>query len=195
MRCHAPRFICLVVVTVAVILTTVGTHIAVPLYQRQTTIERFAGRLEIVDGTPPWLSRIAGDKPLHAFSRVIRASFNDKMLEDADIRLIGQLTELEDVSLEYTRIDDAGLAHLAGLQALRHLSLRTTPITDAGLAHLRELKSLESLSLRSTSVTDAGLEQLSDLPKLRTLYVGMTEITPDGLKRFRSKHPTIKAVW
>ena len=62
--------------------------------------------------------------------------------------------------------DDAGLKELAGLTQLQTLCLYRTQVTGAGLKELAGLKQLQTLNLVGTEVTDAGLKELKEtLPK------------------------------
>jgi hypothetical protein len=51
---------------------------------------------------------------------------------------LGQLSDLQFLSLDGTQVTDAGLAHLKGLNGLKWLKLTKTSVTDAGVAKLRE---------------------------------------------------------
>lgn len=195
MRLKSTQFVWLAVAATVVIAVSLGLHIGLPFYLRHSAMHALPGRLEVIDGTPQWLSRFAGVESPSAFGIVARADFKDAQIQDADLRHLCHLTEIESITLDYSSITDAGLLYLAGLRSLKHLSLRGTPITDAGIAHLRGLEALETLSIRSTNVTDAGLEQLGKLPNLKSVLVGMSETTPEGRARFRRAHPSISVEW
>jgi len=88
---------------------------------------------------------------------------------DADLAQLAQLTGLERLILQYSRISDTGLEHLSRLSNLRFLRLNGAQVTDAGLVHLRALTKLETLGLLRTRITDAGLALLTPMTQLREL--------------------------
>ena len=53
------------------------------------------------------------------------------------------------------------LKDLAALKQLQELSLNRTRVTDAGLKDLAAFKLLQELSLSDTEVTDSGLKDLT----------------------------------
>jgi hypothetical protein len=83
------------------------------------------------------------------------------------------LTALEWLSLEDTKVSDAGLVHLARLSRLQTLSLRMTDVSDAGLPHLKPLSGLKKLSLELTWVSnDAGRALRQAMPGTRFWWYG-----------------------
>ena len=99
------------------------------------------------------------------------------------------------------RITDAGLVYVGELSNLEHLSLDHTSITGAGLVHLKALTNLTFLSLRrlgqvtelyGTEVTDAQLENFKGLSKLQRLHLEGTGVTDDGVKKLRRALPNCK---
>ena len=113
---------------------------------------------------------------------------------DAALEKVGQLRQLQGLSLFKSEISDEGLAHLAKLDRLAVLNLDGTRVGDDGLAHVAKLRELQSLSLNGTSVTDAGLAHLQSLPKLMEIRVVGTKVTADGLARLKGKVATLKFV-
>jgi hypothetical protein len=89
---------------------------------------------------------------------------------DTVLAEVGQLNQLQILSLSNASVTDAGLAHLKELTNLDFLGLRNTQVTDAGLVHLKGLTNLSDLVLNGTQVTDAGMNELKQaLPGL-TIY-------------------------
>ncbi|MEE8451785.1 MAG: hypothetical protein V3R99_07710, partial [Thermoguttaceae bacterium] len=95
------------------------------------------------------------------------------------------------LNLDQTRITDNGMEHLGNLKNLEMLSLNGTSVSDAGLRHLSGMRKLRVLWLgrcrpngivEGTDITDLGLEQLKPLSKLEVLSVGGTEVTEAGEK-------------
>lgn len=83
---------------------------------------------------------------------------------------IGQVTQLERLSLNNTNITD--LRPIMGLQKLTRLELSQTPVTD--LAPLSELKALRHLSLHRSWAFD--LTPLSALPNLEDINLSYTAV-------------------
>ncbi|HIA20023.1 MAG TPA: DUF1501 domain-containing protein, partial [Planctomycetaceae bacterium] len=99
---------------------------------------------------------------------------------NADLRAVGNLAQMESVTLEDTQVDDEGLGVIKACLGLRQLRLNGSQITDAGLAHLAGLEKLEELNLSFTRITAASLHQLKSLTRLRRLAFNGTPISlPD----------------
>jgi len=95
------------------------------------------------------------------------------------------LTSLEILRLENTKVGDEGLAHLASLTSLKTLYLAGTQVTDIGLAHIRNLTKLENFCIHRTKITDAGLANIRELTALRYLCVYSTLIGDAGLSHMK----------
>jgi hypothetical protein len=87
---------------------------------------------------------------------------------DEPLRIVGRLTQLEELVANDTAVSDAGLGHLSSLSKLRSFHLNSTSVADAELAHLEALP-LEVLDLCYTRVTDFGLERIRAIKSLREL--------------------------
>jgi hypothetical protein len=77
--------------------------------------------------------------------RVIRfqANVGDRELADLAVRM-ERFPNLQEISLEGTKVTDRGLQHLSGLKQLERLKLNNTKVTEAGKVALqRELPTLE----------------------------------------------------
>jgi hypothetical protein len=108
--------------------------------------------------------------------------FSSLAVEDSDLMLIAQLSDLGWIDLRRSQISDQGLRHLKPLPRLYGLVLDRTAITDSGLEHLKGM-GLSVLSLGGTRVTDAGLVHLTDLPNLSGINVRDTAVTETALHR------------
>jgi hypothetical protein len=93
------------------------------------------------------------------------------------------------LKLNDTRITDAELAILGQLTNLRTLSLNNTGITDAGLASLKNLRYLQSLSLVNTKITAGGLQQLRELSNIEALYAYQTGVKAEDTGGLRKIFP------
>ncbi len=141
------------------------------------------------DRTPPgpaWLGDFLGEDFLAAILAVRLAG---TQVNDAGVRNLRGLTQLQQLYLWDSQITDAGLEHLKGMTKLQTLDLSGTRVTDAGLEHLEKLTKLQRLDLFATEVTDAGLEYLKGLTQLKTLDLGQTNVTDDGVKRLQRALP------
>jgi hypothetical protein len=101
----------------------------------------------------------------------------DDILED-----LLPLTQIDNFSLQGTKITDAGMRHVAGFKHMHQLYLGQTAITDAGVKELANCHQLSFLGLENTQVTDAGIHALANLKSLRYLNVGGIAISDASLK-------------
>ena len=84
-----------------------------------------------------WLHALVGDDFVGS---VYEVSFDDPgnhPLSDADLKLVGELTQLRTVGLSGIPITGAGLEHLKALTQLKQLDIDGTEVTDAGLQQLQ----------------------------------------------------------
>lgn len=96
------------------------------------------------------------------------------------------LGDLEELDLNYSRVDDANLAHLSGLKKLKKLNLQSTPVTDAGMKHLAGLTGLRELWLNDDAITDEGLKAIAGLSGLEQLYMSSCKVTGSAFKDLKS---------
>lgn len=101
----------------------------------------------------------------------------------ADIEVIGELVDLEELWLDGSPVGDATVARVKNLARLRRLGLNKTNVTDAGLKSLERLADLEAVGLTGTRVTDKGLAHLAGLKSLIGLDLSGTTVTDKGLAR------------
>lgn len=133
-----------------------------------------------------------------------------------ELRVLRDMTHLEELVLQNCKIGDSGLAHmtelpsltrltltgaqfaegdlihLAHCEKLTFLSIGRTPSTDRAALHISAIKSLEELGVRQTAITDDGLAYLHQMPNLAIVYQGGSQITAQGRKEFRTISPHIK---
>ena len=103
----------------------------------------------------------------------------------ADAKVLGELGNAVEISLQHPDADDAWVASLKGLNGLKKLHLEKTKITDQALDTIGGLSGLEYLNLYGTGVTDAGLGKLKNLKKLKSLYLWQTKVTEAKAKAFQ----------
>ena len=102
----------------------------------------------------------------------------------AEAKVLGDLGNAVEISLQHPDADDAWVASLKGLNGLKKLHLEKTKITDQALDTIGGLSSLEYLNLYGTGVSDAGLGKLNNLKKLKSLYLWQTKVTEAKAKAF-----------
>jgi len=108
-------------------------------------------------------------------------SIGNPALTDADVHALQGLPKLHTLGFMGAPIGDAALEVMKTLPSLRNLNIIGTKVTDAGLVHLQGLTALEYLGLKSTAVTDDGLAHLKTLTGLKTLNLADTKVTDAGL--------------
>jgi hypothetical protein len=116
--------------------------------------------------------------PVARNSNYLRGNFvTDTAISSEDLQLLSGLQkQLIWLKLGYTNISDANMAVIGQLSNLTWLSLEHTPISDPGIRSLQSLQNLQYLNLVGTSVTLQGVLQLKDLKSLRSLYLYQTKI-------------------
>lgn len=124
---------------------------------------------------------VVSNTPLETAQPPLVRAYLPAATTDDSLRLFANLSQLEFIYLDRTRITDTGLSCLKNLPQLYNVSLRNTQVGDAGLTNLTVLSQLEILSLEGTKITDAGLKLLSKQPKIQRLFLDNTEITDAGL--------------
>ncbi len=108
-------------------------------------------------------------------------------ITDAGLEGLSGMTNLEELSLDGTKVTDAGLKSIAGMTRLLELTLGGN-ITDAGYAPLKALTRLETLRVRETEsagFTDAALANFHDWTRLEHLEIPRVKITGAGLANFK----------
>ena len=111
---------------------------------------------------------------------------------DAGLRAIGALPQIERLELWFSNVTDRGVANVAQLKRLRWLSLEASKITDDSLRYVAALPRLERLVLADTAVTDDGLEFLRVSTHLKYLNLEGTRVTPEGVRRLGQALPNCR---
>ena len=75
-------------------------------------------------------------------------------------------------------IQDSDLGLIAQFSNLQRLRIENNPISDAGISALKSLTKLEVLNLNGTEVSGQGLESLSEIKSLKSLYLWNTSVSP-----------------
>ncbi len=94
-------------------------------------------------------------------------------IQDSDLSLVSQFSNLQRLRIENNPITDDGIAGLKGLSKLEILNLNGTKISSAALGSLGEIKSLKSLYLWNTAVKpeDKGVEDMA-LTEVKVVFGG-----------------------
>ena len=82
----------------------------------------------------PWLRRWLGDD---FFTNVTTMDLAQTEIDDADLKQLERLTDLQSLSLG-PRVTDLGLEPLTRLSKLHSLDLRATRVTDAGVEEIKK---------------------------------------------------------
>jgi hypothetical protein len=111
--------------------------------------------------------------------------------------VVGGLTALTFLYLDYCDVTDAVLRELRGLTELSELYLYgCTLVTDVGVRELRDLTALRTLGIRGcTHVTNAGLQHLMSLTALSELHLYGTSTTQAGRNALNAALPTLIIHW
>ena len=138
---------------------------------------------------PPYLRRITGDVVM---SNAVKVSWHAVHASDDDIVALADLSKLNDLRLNSTRLSDDAIEPLSQLTELRRLDLWCSGVTDRSMPHLSKLHQLRRLSLYSTQVTDEGLKFLGGLRNLKELNLRDTNVTRAGVEWLQDKLPDCK---
>lgn len=99
-------------------------------------------------------------------------------LTNAAVKVIGQMSKLQRLTMVQTRVNDIGAQRLSGLKDLRALDLRgNMEAGDMALEVVGELPNLTGFKHRSTAVTDTGVESLSKNQTIESLLLQDFAIT------------------
>lgn len=99
---------------------------------------------------------------------------------------LSDLTKLQHLDLEATRIGANILDKVATLENLRSLKLGNTPISNNEIKRLKAIESLEYLDLSFTSVGSEGVMHLAKHPNLRWIQLWGTPVDDEAIPAFMS---------
>jgi len=102
-------------------------------------------------------------------------------ISGSGLRYLHAVPKLRFLDLSESGIEDVNLEHLPGAPGLEVLRLRNTSVGDQGLRYIGKLDRLEELDLSGTHITDAGVELLHELRRLKVISVDRTALTVKGL--------------
>ncbi|WP_341224940.1 c-type cytochrome domain-containing protein [uncultured Arcticibacterium sp.] len=96
------------------------------------------------------------------------------------------------VSLVSSQIDDADLYIIAQMSNLKELYLQKTKLKGSGFIHLSQLENLKVLNVSFTKVDDKALLDLVKFPALKEVYTYSTETTKDVIIALQKYKPTLQ---
>jgi uncharacterized membrane protein len=97
--------------------------------------------------------------------QVVSLSLNKMPVKDAELKTIGQFSNLRKLNLSFTNITGSTLHELNKLKALRQLSLSGTAIKKEDVLQLSSLKKLSQLFIWNTTLTEADITALKNTMK------------------------------
>lgn len=134
---------------------------------------------------PDWLNTAFGS---FYFRSIIEVNMNHRHIEDDDLKLLREISSLEELNLSTSAVTDRGLIVLYELPRIRELRIDGTNVTNECLKYVGNLRKLESLNIQSTQITEDGLLYLRGMPNLTDLRVntdaywkGPFELTDTGI--------------
>lgn len=116
---------------------------------------------------------------------------------DAAAEPLAELTDLEELDLQSSRLSDAGIAKLAALTNLKLLYVDGSgadgsSITDASVAAVGKLIGLESLGIQNTKISASGVRRLCEMPKLKRLMLSSSRLSDEFREELKQEHPDLK---
>ncbi|MDO4583146.1 MAG: hypothetical protein Q4D62_03480 [Planctomycetia bacterium] len=119
----------------------------------------------------------------------IKLSLNlNGSIDDASLKVLGNVPHLREINLTSTAISDDGLRHLAPLSELESLILISTRVRGTSFQYLENLRSLRELTLTSSEFGDEGMERIGTMTSLEELRLDDTAITDQGMPYLEKLH-------
>jgi len=82
------------------------------------------------------------------------------------------------LSLAEVGIQDSDMNLIAQFSNIQRLRIENNPISDTGISTLKNLSRLEILNLNGTKVSGSGLEPLAEIKTLQSLFLWNTTVNP-----------------
>lgn len=120
---------------------------------------------------------------------VTRFNNNFGAIKDENMKYLGQMKNLDHLSLSSPYITDKGLKELLHLKKLVALGLGSDKITDQSINTFSRFQNLNSFSLFAPLMTDNITSALLKMKNLETVYLIKMKLSPDiGVKLAHLKH-------
>lgn len=109
-------------------------------------------------------------------------------ITDEDLRLVAELSDLEELSLNGTNITGTGLVYLTtGCERLANLELEGCPLSPKCLEHLLRFRVIERIDVSRTGVHSNRLVPLLSLKSLKELRVVGIHLDNDFVRRSQTR--------
>ncbi|MEO0340488.1 MAG: hypothetical protein AAF242_14925 [Bacteroidota bacterium] len=128
-------------------------------------VNRLAQTNELLDIKPIDPSKVNASTVqvlLEAKEHITWLDLSGASIENQDLQVISQLTNLSRLRIDNTNISDDGIKHLTNLQYLESLNLYGSKITDDSLDYLKQIPSLKKVFLWKTEVSEMGKQSLQE---------------------------------
>ncbi len=184
----------LVLLTVFSLMMAIWTVVVRPYRDQMNAMailnKTFAGEMTFEDTRavgPAWhewlVTKMLGEQH---YREIIALDLSVTGATADQLRSLGDLRFLEQLSLDRTKADDAVVISLFRLSQLKSLSLSYTPITDRGLKGLSNHPQLEILYLTGTAISDDSISSLTQISTLRQLYVRWSAFSQQGIESLKA---------
>lgn len=130
---------------------------------------------------------VSANSPAVSASIFVRATYEPKFLEE----LLEIKEQLISLSLTNLPIQDHELQVIANFSNLEKLILNGTDISSKGLRELAPCRKLNSLGVTSTHINIDIDSALYDMASLRQIYIWNTQLQPSDVDTLQIHHPKI----
>jgi Leucine-rich repeat (LRR) protein len=127
-----------------------------------------------------WLRSIGAEVRLRD-GNVVGVSLASTSITDAEVAVLKEFPQLEELSLRNTQVSNLGATHLA-IPSLQVLDVGHTLLSDPALAFLGKNENLRKLDMAHTLVEGPGLAALANLAHLEELNLASSALTDEGLE-------------
>lgn len=108
---------------------------------------------------------------------------------------LGQLTDLESLTILNTTVQNDDLIEVAKLKNLQVLKIiNQSKLTDEGLAHLARLNQLSRLSIVGTTITGQPFKDFAGWTNLKTASFRASKIDDQGLEELCDHFPNLESL-
>ncbi len=127
-----------------------------------------------------WITKLKPDDLYEVF--IFPQPENEKSFKfgDAQLRHLGHLTGLKELTIQFVQVTGRGLQYLEPLQELEKLIFYSPNLGNDGLKSIGKLKSLQTLSIGVAKWDDAGLAHLANLNSLEEIQLPFSGVPGRG---------------
>jgi len=127
---------------------------------------------------------------LREFRNLESASFYGSGLNDAGLCYVADVSTIENLNLQDTKLSNEGLSVLERLPDLKYLRLtESDQLSNECIPHLLKLKQLVDLAIHETSIDQIGLNQLAAMDTLKDMCVEVDNCSFEGLLELSTRMP------